>query len=221
MQSMSPEDRTDPPRLAAGVRRGSRLDALFALAAGQAGHITLRQARAAGCARSTLLDHFYAGRLVRVGHGVYRFRGFPLGLQEEAVGAWLVSGGEPAVISHETALVFHGFRGAERRPIHLTLPRSCRWRRSSAEVRIHTLLPPLMPTQAETVTMYGARVTNPVRSLVDIAAAVPHPRALRGYIWEAVLRGLARRGELVREAGRRNARVRARMNRALARLPLR
>lgn len=218
---VSLNDRPDPPRLQAGVRRGSRLDALVELAARQAGHVTLRQALAAGCARSTLLNHVYAGRLVRVDRGVYRFPAFPLGLTEQAVGAWLGCGGEPALISHETALMFHGFRGVARKPFHLILPRSHRWRRSSADVRIHTVLPVHMPTVEETVEMCGAWVTSPVRSLVDIAAAVPHPRALRGYTWEAVLRGLARRDELMRAAGRRNSRVRARMRRALTRLPLR
>lgn len=221
MPGTNPNGRTDPPRRLGEVRRGSRLDALVALAARQAGHVTLRQARAAGCARSTLLDHVEAGRFVRLGRGVYRLATFPVGLREEAVGMWLCCGGDPAAISHETALLFHGFRGVDRKPIHLMLPRSCRWRRSSADVRIHTVLPVHMPTNEEIEEICGARVTSPVRSLVDIAAAVPQRRALRGYIWEAVLRGLARRGELMRAAGQRNARVRARMRRALARLPLR
>jgi predicted transcriptional regulator of viral defense system len=203
------------------MRRGDRLDALLAVAARQAGHVTVHQARAAGCADSTLLGHVRAGRLIRVARAVYRFRAFPTDLRTEAVGAWLALGREHGSISHETALAFHGFRRCDRWPIHLILPRTARWRRSSPEVRIHTVQPWLLPTETETVTVCGARVTDPVRSIVDIAAAVPDRAVLYDYVWDAVLRGLARRVDLVQSAAKRGPRVGARIRRALANLPLR
>src|SRR5664280_1945725 len=79
-------------------------EALFAVASEQAGYFTTAQARACGYHWDLLSHHTRAGRFVRLRRGLYRLRDYPSSPHEEMMAAWLATGRESALVSHESAL---------------------------------------------------------------------------------------------------------------------
>src|SRR5258708_26776802 len=110
-------------------RRNQPLRArLFEIASEQGNYVTAAQAQTCGYSRALLAHHAKSGRFSRVRQGLYRFREYPSSPREDVIAAWLAAGRETAVVSHESALDILGLSDVVPDIVHLTLPRSKRYR---------------------------------------------------------------------------------------------
>ena len=186
---------------------------LFETASEQGGYFTAEQAAGCGFSRASLSYHARRGRFLRVRRGLYRLAEYPSPPHEDLLAAWLVAGRDDAVVSHESALDLLGLSDVIPDRIHLTVPRSKRYRPAGQGVAIHTTTRPLRPT--DVLTRDGLPVTSPARSIVDAAEAGTGPEQVVKAAREAVERGLATKTQLLTEAQGRGGRVERLIQRAL------
>src|SRR5919106_1869964 len=118
---------------------------LFEVASGQGGYFTTDQAAACGFSRASLSYHARRGRFLRVKRGLYRLAQYPASAREDVLAAWLAAGRHDAVVSHESALDILGLSDVVPERVHLTVPRSRRYRSTSPRVAIHKTTRPLDP----------------------------------------------------------------------------
>lgn len=156
--------------------RKADLDGLAAVASGQGGYFTTRQARAAGFSAPLLAYHLKAGNFERVGHGLYRLPLLPYALHDDLVRLSLWSrdrqGRPQAVVSHQSALALHELTDAIPREVHLTVPVGFRKRAPRGCILHRAELP-----VSETVAREGFRATRVERTLADLAAVPTFPEA--------------------------------------------
>ncbi len=141
---------------------------LYALAEPQCGMVTASQAVKAGIARSSLEYHARPnGQLERCGRGLYRLRRFPPSEYGHLWRAYLPLASAGTVISHISALWLLGLYGRPPDFVHLTLPRSERWRSAPQGTRLHFAATP--PASGRVVIAYGLPVSA---AEVAIVAAI-------------------------------------------------
>jgi len=187
---------------------------LFQIASEQGGYFTAAQARRCGFSRALLAHHSgEGGRFLRVRRGLYRFRQYPPSPREDVLAAWLAVDREQAVVSHESALELLRLSDVVPEAVHLTVPRSRRYRPSSPGVRVHTTTRELAPP--DVVVRDGMRVTSPVRSIVDAAEAGTAPEQVITAVAQAMDRGVATQAQLLAAARKRGPRVERLVRRAL------
>ncbi len=201
------------------ARSGPDHRGLFEVASGQAGYFTASQARACGFSRALLAHHARGGRFERVGQALYRLAQYPSSPREEIVAAWLAAGAEEAAVSHESALDLLGLCDVVPRRIHLTVPRSRRYRTPPRGVSLHTTTRPF--ARDDLLVRDGLRVTSPLRAIVDSAESGTAPEQILRAVREAVDRGLATRARLLAAARAKGGRVERLLRRALAEAPAR
>ncbi len=188
---------------------------LFQTASQQGGYFTAAQARTSGFSWASLSYHARRGRFIRVRRGLYRLREYPESTREDVIAAWLAAGRDDAVVSHESALDLLGLSDVVPDKVHLTLPRSKRYRPAPPGVAVHTTTKPL--DAGDVVVRDGVRVTSAVRSIVDAAEAGTGPEQIVAAINEALDRGLVTRPQLLDAARSRSKRVEQLVQRAVAR----
>lgn len=195
--------------------RTKRLQQLFNLAAGQAGHFTAAQARALGYSARSLHHHVVAGHLERVGRGFYRLVGVPSGAHEDVVAAWLRFATRGAVVSHDTALALYDLAPTRSREIHLTLPREHRprSRRIARGIKLHTTTTPLR--RDEVAKRFAVEVTAPARTIVDVGEVGGDPSVVIEATTRALVSGLVTVEELLAASKARSARVRTLVQQAI------
>ena len=176
---------------------GPAWDALFELAAGQAGLFAASQAAEAGYSAQLLAHHVRSGRVLRVLRGVYRVVHF-LGSDEEAAfAAWLWSE-RAGVVGGEMALALYELSDALPRDVTLLLPVA--WGERRLRVPPNVVLD-CVALNANERTWFGALpITTPARTLNDCARHGLLPDVLREACARAVRRGLVTRGELAEVA---------------------
>ena len=176
---------------------GPAWDALFELAAGQAGLFAASQAAEAGYSAQLLAHHVRSGRVLRVLRGVYRVVHF-LGSDEEAAfAAWLWSE-RAGVVGGEMALALYELSDALPRDVTLLLPVA--WGERRLRVPPNVVLD-CVALSANERTWFGALpITTPARTLNDCARHALLPDVLREACARAVRRGLVTRGELAEVA---------------------
>jgi very-short-patch-repair endonuclease len=130
------------------------------------------------------VDHWIARRLLHPMHrGVYSV-GQPLRTREATWIAAVLAAGPGAVLSHRSAAALWGMRDSAPATVEVIAPRQCR----RPGIRAHHLVLPA----DEITTENGIPVTNPARTLFDLAAVVT-PQQLRHALNEAEIRRLASR----------------------------
>jgi predicted transcriptional regulator of viral defense system len=179
--------------------------ALNRVAYGQDGYFTSRQAREVGFSPQLLAHHVRSGRYEHIRRGLYRLRGYPGSSHEEVRAKWLALGAERAVVSHESALELHGLSDVLPNTVHLLVDRDDRGIRRLQGVTLHTTTKALEPS--EVVAHEGVRVTDPVRSVLDAAAAGTAPEQIEMAMRQALNEGLMTRRSLFARADRRGSRV--------------
>ena len=179
---------------------------LFQIASEHGGYFTAAQARDCGFS-SALLGHHAreGGRLIRVRRGLYRLRRYPSSPREDVLAAWLAAGPDQAVVSHESALEILGLSDVVPDAVHITVPRSRRYRPRVAGARLHTTTRELPPS--DVTVRDGIRLTSAVRSIVDAAEAGVAPEQVQAATRDALDRGMATERRLVEAARRRGRRV--------------
>jgi predicted transcriptional regulator of viral defense system len=202
--------RTRPPS-----SRTDKLQRLFGLAAGQAGHFTAVQAHELGYTARSLVHHVTAGHVERVSRGFYRLVGVPASSHEDVVAAWLRFASRGGVVSHDTALALYELAPSRSHEIHLTLPRERRPRTAqmTTTVRLHTTTVPLR--REEVASRFGVQVTGPARTIADVADLGTDPSVVIEATSHALATGLVSANELRTAVRRRSARVRQLVARAI------
>lgn len=183
-------------------------DRLFEIASGQGGYFTAAQARRCGFSWALLAYHSKRGRFLRIRQGLYRLRDYPSSPREDVMAAWLTTGRDVAAVTHESALDLHGLSSAIPETVHLTVPRSGRYRAASPGVALHTSTRSF--GAGELTMVDGIRVTTPVRSIVDAAEAGTAPEQITAAVNQALARGMTTEKQLLdvaRQAGSRVARL--------------
>ena len=179
---------------------------LFEVASEQSGYFTAAQAGACGFSKPLLAHHARAGgRFIRVRHGLYRLREYPSSPREDVIAAWLAADRNVAVVSHESALDLLDLSDVVPEAVHLTVPRSKRYRRRTPGVAIHTTTRPL--GSRDVVVRDGIRVTSAERSIVDAAEGGTAPDQVARAVTQALERGMTTEARLLAAAQKRSRRV--------------
>jgi predicted transcriptional regulator of viral defense system len=170
-------------------------DALYRLAAPQGGHFDRAQALEAGYSPQLVEYYRRAGRVERVGRGIFRLVHFPPGEHEDLIVVWLWSE-RLGVFSHETALALHELSDLLPTQKHLTVPTawSCRRLRVPRRVELHhdDL------TENEITWRGPVPITTPIRTIIDCTLANVAPALVRQAQSQALRRGLFTKPELQR-----------------------
>lgn len=186
---------------------------LFEVAAEQMGYFTAAQAQECGFDGNLLAYHSGTGRFAHIQRGIYRLRDFPFSMYEEVMVAWLAVGKESAVVSHESALEILNLSDNIPSAIHLTVPRSMRYRTPPPGVALHTTVHPLLPR--DVIRRESMRITSAARSIVDSAALGIDPKQVEMAVQQALARGIAFADELQRLAKPHDAYTRNLIERAI------
>jgi predicted transcriptional regulator of viral defense system len=162
----------------------------------QGGYFTAKQAKSAGYDYPHLEYHVEAGNFERVEHGLYRLPTIPKTEHDDLIRLSLWSRNqqdEPqAVVSHASALVLHDLTELLPDRIHLTVPPKFRKPIPSGCVLHKAVL-----AFGDIEEREGFRVTTPLRSLVDAAAAGLSQEQFDKAALDATVRGLVRGTKLV------------------------
>ena len=171
---------------------------LYEIAESQQGFFTTKQAKAAGFAENTHPYHVQAGNWIRERRGIYRLASFPRAERPDLMlwSLWSRNREEIAqgVYSHQTALSLHDLSDLMPAKLHMTVPKS--FRRNSESPRVLVLHLADLP-QSDTGDANGVRVTNPMRTILDLLeGGEVSPATLRQALREGLRRGLIRRSEI-------------------------
>ena len=181
---------------------------LFALAAEQGGYFTAAQAKGIGYSYQAQAYNVAAANWLRIDRGVFRLAEWVPDLHDD-LARWTLWSRGRGVVSHETALSVHEIGEFESPKVHLTVPRGITPRDDA--VRLHFADLPA----ADIVDRPGFRVTNPLRSLVDVAASGVDEDQMARAIAQATTRGLVSIRRLRTRAETIDARAALRIERAL------
>jgi predicted transcriptional regulator of viral defense system len=162
-------------------------DALFEVAAAQAGYFTLAEARVAGFSPQLIQFYLRDNRVERAGRGIFRLKRFPTVFDhEDLVPLWLWSARE-GVFSHQTALMIHELSDALPAKHHMTVPTTWHARRLRPPPSLilhYANIPDEMRAWSGPVP-----VTTPLRTLEDAAAGALDET----WISQALEQGVSRR----------------------------
>ncbi len=165
-------------------------DALFAVAEGQQGYFTSKQAAEAGYQLGSQAHHVKSGNWTRVERGIYRLIRFPQSSEEQLVIYALWSrnrAGEPeGVYSHQTALSIHELSDLNPAKLHMTVPAA--FRRTAKPPNVLVLHRANL-NQTDIEPRQGFAVTRPLRTIADLAAA---ESTSRDIVEQALIEGRRR-----------------------------
>jgi predicted transcriptional regulator of viral defense system len=133
----------------------------------QYGRFTLTQALASGMNRTTLYRRTRLGRYALEHSGVFRFAGLPESWEGSVLAACLAAG-QDAVASHRSAARLWGLTDHSDDTVEITVPDPRHPRLRTVTIHRATDL------RAENTTIRRRiPVTNPLRTMVDLAAVLP------------------------------------------------
>lgn len=196
-----------------------RHDGIYSFAERQGGFFTARQAREAGLADNTHPYHVKAGNWIRERRGIYRLARFPPPTRPDLMLWQLWShnrSGEPqGTFSHATALSLHELSDAMPRRLDMTVPPG--FQRMAAVPAVLTLHRARLGDD-DLETIEGARVTTPLRTLVDVIDDGILGQDLQVQaVREAIRRGRITRRQL--DTVQASRRTRQRIDRILKQVP--
>lgn len=187
------------PRRAVSGQHPDR-DALYDIAAPQAGYFSLGQANAAGFSKQLLQFYLRDGRIDRAGRGIFRLRHFPPTFEhEDLVPIWLWTA-QLGVFSHETALALHQLSDALPSKHHVTAPLAWRARRLRTPTGVILHYADLEPGEREWVG--PVPVTTPLRTLEDAARDALDANWIAQATQQGVRRGLFARRDATNAVAR-------------------
>lgn len=167
-------------------------DALYEVAASQAGYFQRSQALEVHYSPPLLEHHIHARKIERVGRGIFRLVHFPPSEHEDLVVVWLWSE-RFGVFSHETALGLHELSDAMAGRHHLTVPKA--WERRRLRVPKNVTLHFDDLVKKDRGWMGPIPATTPLRTLFDCAASSSSPDFVRQAFSQGIKRGLFTRLE--------------------------
>jgi predicted transcriptional regulator of viral defense system len=186
---------------------------IYLHAEAQHGYFTAAQARTCGFDGADLAYHTNTGKFTRVRRGIYRLRDYPPFYREHVVIPWVELGIDRAVVSHQSALDLLELSDVIPSHIHLTVPRSMRYRTRRPDVMIHTTTRTLGPN--ETTIREGIRITSPAVTIADAAEIGVGPEQIEMAVHQALERGITTERQLRGEAHLHSVRVRDLIDQAI------
>lgn len=173
---------------------------LYAIAEGQAGYFSARQARTVGYSYERLSELARNGQFTRVEHGIYRLMHFPASRFEDLHVAVLRVGSE-AVISHQTALGVYDLSDVVPTKIHIIMPRSGSRRRKDLQLHTNSL------ESNEITRREGFQITTVERTIADVIMEGLAYQHVRQSVEQAIRSGLTTRKRLGQYSERRGGKV--------------
>ena len=162
-------------------------DALFAVAEGQQGYFTSKQATNAGYQLGSQAHHVKSGNWARVERGIYRLTRFPQSPEEQLVIYALWSrnreGRPEGFYSHQTALSIHELSDVNPAKLHMTVPVA--FRRTAKTPNVLVLHRSNLD-QKDIELRQGFAVIRPLRTIADLAVA---ESTARGLVQQALMEG--------------------------------
>ena len=171
---------------------------LFAIAEGQGGFFTAKQAESAGFDRTNHSYHIRSGNWTREHRGIYRLAQYPAPPEADLI-LWFLwsrnlADAPQGVYSHATALRIYDLSDIMPAKIHMTVPQKFR---RSAEIPKGLVMHWDDLPLGDIEEREGFRVTRPLRTLRDLVAEGGLPRDLLKQAFdEARSRGLITAKEL-------------------------
>ncbi len=164
-------------------------DRLFEIASSQGGYFTAQQAIRAGYSKRLQHYHRKRGSWLLIDHGLFRLRNFPSSRWEDLIRWSLWSrnqkGESQAIVSHESAALFHELADYLPMKVHLTVPQG--YRKPVPKV---CFLHKGRFSRGETEIQQGFRVTTPFRTLQDLGRAAGEQERWLQAVEDAARRGL-------------------------------
>jgi predicted transcriptional regulator of viral defense system len=163
---------------------------LFAIAGGQGGYFTGKQAEEAGFDRTHHSYHVQAGNWQREHRGIFRLAQYPMPERPDLI-LWSLwsrnrDGVPEGVYSHQTALSLYDMTDLMPSKLHMTVPiKFRRMAETPAILELH--FADLAANEIE--EREGYWVTSPIRTIVDTSSEVPHEMLAEAFS-EARSRGL-------------------------------
>ena len=165
-------------------------DLLFAIAEGQQGYFTSKQAADAGYQFGSQAHHVKSGNWVRVERGICRLAHFPQSPEEQLVIYALWSrnrtGKPEGVYSHQTALSIHELSDVNPAKLHMTVPAT--FRRTAKTPNVLVLHRSSL-NETDIEHRHGFARTRPLRTIADLAGA---ESASRDIVEQALIEGRRR-----------------------------
>ena len=142
---------------------------LYRIASEQDGYFTTKQAINAGYHTNSHPYHVKTGNWIREYRSIYRLANYPIGDRPDLIlwYLWSRSRNEvpQGVYSHETSLAIHDLTDLNPSKLHMTVPKNFRRNSRIPDILVLHYGDIL---QAEKEDMYGVKVTNPMRTIIDI-----------------------------------------------------
>lgn len=187
------------------IESHSSRDELYRIASSQGGFFTARQAKAAGYTDNNFPYYLRAGNWIKEYRGIYRLSRFPESTNSQLI-LWMLwsqnrQGIPQGVYSHETALSIHELSDIMPGRLHMTVPRNFR---RNGPIPSVLILHRCALTEHDIESIDGARVTRPLRTILDIVEAQTlSSDHIEQALREALHRGLIPRHEAAecRETG--------------------
>lgn len=193
-----------------GDRQALR-QALYRLAAGQAGFFTAAQALDLGYTYQAQKYHVDHGNWSRVDRGIFRIPEWPSSVNDSLV-RWVLWSKHRAVVSHDSAAAAHGLGVLNPAKVHLTVPPG--FRMDDPAVVLHRRPLP----DADTTVMDGAAITTVVRTVLDVIASQFDEELIASVVDDAVGTGAVSVRQLERRLDELDDDAQARGQRVLARV---
>jgi predicted transcriptional regulator of viral defense system len=193
-----------------GDRQALR-QALYRLAAGQAGFFTAAQALGLGYSYQAQKYHVDHGNWVRVDRGIFRIPEWPSSVNDSLV-RWVLWSRHRAVVSHDSAAAAHGLGLLNPAKVHLTVPPG--FRMDDPAVVLHRRELP----DSDVTLLDGATITTVVRTVLDVIESQFDEELIGSVVNDAVDTGAVSVRQLERRLGELDDDARARAERVLARV---
>ncbi|MEI6075585.1 MAG: hypothetical protein WCS94_08435 [Verrucomicrobiota bacterium] len=165
-------------------------DMVFAIAEGQQGYFTSKQAADAGYRLGSQAHHVKSGNWVRVERGICRLAHFPQSPEEQLViyALWSRnrSGKPEGVYSHQTALSIHDLSDVNPVKLHMTVPAT--FRRTAKTPNVLVLHRSSL-NEKDIEHRHGFAITRPLRTIADLAVV---ESVSRDIVQQALIEGRRR-----------------------------
>jgi predicted transcriptional regulator of viral defense system len=181
---------------------------LFSVAEGQGGYFSARQALSTGYSYRLQNYHVGRGNWLKVDRGVFRLRNFPIWEREDLI-RWTFWSLGRGVVSHDSALEFHGIGDLIPDKIHLTVPPN--FRKRDGRVVLHRGF----LERSDVERNPGFRVTTPLRSILDVADSDLDPDRFGDAVQQALRSGRIWKSRLIEGMVSLSARGKRRLEAAL------
>jgi len=193
-----------------GDRQALR-QALYRLAAGQAGFFTAAQALDLGYSYQAQKYHVDHGNWSRVDRGIFRIPEWPSSVNDSLV-RWVLWSKHRAVVSHDSAAAAHGLGVLNPAKVHLTVPPG--FRMDDPAVVLHRRELP----DSDVTVIEGAAITTVVRSVLDVIESQFDEELIASVVDDAVGTGAVGVRQLERRLDELDDDARARGERVLAKV---